>query len=293
MDLVYRCDPFAPVVARRIPDADAALRELDAGHRKYRRVVDHVRTMFEGDGAEPLILAFDPITYGIAMVEGSSVTQEPFALVLGCSDARVPTEQIFHQDNNDLFVVRVAGNVLGTECLGSIDYATTNMKSLKVVAVMGHTHCGAVTAAVDMYLSPTDYPDLGLSFALRSLVDRVMIGVRGAANALERVVGPKVSHDLGYRTALIELAVYLNTALTAYDIRKELGLGPERGIEVVHGVFDIVSQRVRCRIADGGNDAPMFAVAPNQAAEFDGLASSLALEILERGGIDPAFVERR
>ena len=63
-----------------------------------------------------------------------------------------------------------------------------------------HTGCGAVTGAVDMYLGPTDYPDLGLSFALRSLIDRVLIAVRGAAKALERVCGPDVANDMGYRS---------------------------------------------------------------------------------------------
>src|SRR6185312_15123878 len=129
--------------------------ELEAGNRLYKRVVDHVRGMFRGSGAgDPLVLPFDPMTFGVAMIDGTAVAQEPFALVLGCSDARVPTELVFHQDSNDLFVVRVAGNVLGIECLGSIDFAVARMKSIRLLTVLGHTNCGAVTSAVDMYLEP-------------------------------------------------------------------------------------------------------------------------------------------
>ncbi len=293
MDLIYRCDPFAPVMPRRIPDAEAAIRELEEGNRKYQRIVQHVRSMFEGeDGVEPLIMPFDPMTFGVAMVAGASVAQAPFALVLGCSDARVPTELVFSQDCNDLFVVRVAGNVLGIECLGSIDFAVGRMESVKVVAVLGHTNCGAVTAAVDMYLSPSDYPDRGLSFALRSLVDRVMIAVRGAAKALERVAGPDVSQDSGYRAALLEVAVFLNAALTASDVRQALKPGPDRALGVVYGVFDLATQRIRARI-DAGVDDPFFAPAPTEAAAFDSLAADLALAVVNRGGIDPAFIRRR
>ena len=126
----------------------------------------------------------------MALVSGTAAAQTPFALVLGCSDARVPIELIFDQSPNDLFVIRVAGNVLGVECLGSIDYAVANLgKSLKLVVVLGHTACGAVSAAVDSYLTPKNYAEIAFTHALRSLVDRIQTAVRGAASALERVGG--------------------------------------------------------------------------------------------------------
>ena len=290
MDLVYRYDPFTPIAVRRIDDAGAALCELEEGSKKFQKVVEHARAMFcNPEGEESLVLPFDPLTYGIAFVEGASVAQEPFAIVLGCSDARVPTELVFHQDSNDLFVVRVAGNVLGIECLGSIDYAVAKMPSLKVAVVLGHTNCGAVTSAVDMYRGPTDYPDLGVSFALRSLVDRVMIAVRGAASALERVCGPQVVGDLGYRAAMIEVAVFLNAALTAFDLRR--AMGPSVTLDVVYGVFDIATHRVRSKLTPS-DDAPMFAPAPAQASAFDDLAADLARAVVARGVIDPAFAAR-
>lgn len=292
-DLTYRYNPFAPVTVRQINTPEEALRELERGNRLYKQVVDHVRGMFRGSGAgEPLVLPFDPMTFGVAMIDGTAVAQEPFALVLGCSDARVPTELVFHQDSNDIFVVRVAGNVLGIECLGSIDYAVAKMKSIRVLAVLGHTNCGAVTSAVDMYLEPGDYPNLGLSFALRSLVDRVMIAVRGAAGALERVGGPNCSHDrAGYRAAMIEVAVFLNAALTACDLRNAVGDLPEKGLDVVYGVFDLATQRVRS-LPGESDDAPFFTPPPADGAAFDAFAAGLARSAIDRGLIDPAFCAR-
>lgn len=73
--------------------------------------------------------------------------QTPFAVVLGCSDSRVPTEVIYNQQPGDLFVTRVAGNVVEAGTLGSIEYAIKHLK-IRVVVVMGHEGCGAVQAAL-------------------------------------------------------------------------------------------------------------------------------------------------
>jgi len=113
----------------------------------------------EGDPEKPLVIPSKPLWLNSSVA--GAPPQVPFALTLGCSDARAPIERIFDQPSNALFVVRVAGNVLGTECLGSIDYAVQQLKaSLRLLVVLGHTGCGAVTAAVDSYLSPSDYPEV-------------------------------------------------------------------------------------------------------------------------------------
>ena len=133
----------------------------------------------------------------------ASPDQAPFGLVVGCSDARVPVEQIFDQAFNSLFVVRIAGNVLGTECLGSVDYAVRNLAgTLKFVLVLGHSGCGAVTAAVDTYLNPGDFSDIACTHALRSLINRVMVAVRAAAKGLQEVAGPAVVRHPGYRACI-------------------------------------------------------------------------------------------
>ena len=78
-------------------------------------------------------------------LEGS---QQPFATILACSDSRVPPELVFDQGFGDLFVIRVAGNIVATDVLGSLQYATRHLHT-PLVVVMGHESCGAVTAAVD------------------------------------------------------------------------------------------------------------------------------------------------
>ena len=78
--------------------------------------------------------------------------------MLGCADARVPVELLFAEGPNDLFVVRVAGNGLGDDVLGSLTYAVEHLtSSLRTIVVLGHSQCGAVSAAVDVHLQPGGY----------------------------------------------------------------------------------------------------------------------------------------
>src|SRR5690606_4347633 len=126
------------------------------------------------------------------------------------ADARVPVELIFGQQANDLFVVRVAGNVLGDECLGSLGYAVDQLGTVRLLAVLGHTGCGAVTTAVDAYLNPVGYLGVAANFPLQAIVSKLMAPVRGAAAALAAVYGETVAARPGYRQALIETAVMLN-----------------------------------------------------------------------------------
>ena len=81
--------------------------------------------------------------------------QHPFAIVLGCSDSRVPIEIVFGQGLGDLFVIRVAGNILNDHVIGSIEYAI-EMFGSPLVVVLGHSKCGAVTAAVEAVSSGRD-----------------------------------------------------------------------------------------------------------------------------------------
>ena len=74
--------------------------------------------------------------------------QHPFAIVLGCADSRVPPETVFDQGLGDLFVVRVAGNVIDDQSLGSIEYAVDHL-AVRLIVVLGHQRCGAVQAAKD------------------------------------------------------------------------------------------------------------------------------------------------
>ena len=213
-----------------------------------------------------MVIPTSPLSLGISFVPGQAPMQTPFALVLGCSDARAPIEIIFDRSSNELFIVRVAGNVLGTECLGSLEYAARHLSSdLRLVVVLGHSGCGAVGAAVDLYLAPGGYIAIAATHSLRTILDRILFVVRIADKALERRCGPSASTEPGYRAALWEMAVYLNAALTAHDLSRELGLtGGDGAIRVVYSVYDIAGHRV----STTPNGDPSFAPAPRTADEF-------------------------
>jgi carbonic anhydrase len=199
--------------------------------------------------------------------------QEPFAVVLGCSDARVPIELVFDQACNDLFVVRVAGNVLGQEQLGSIGYAMDHLgQHLKLLVALGHSRCGAVTAAVDAFLRPTEYLGLLSNHHVRAIVNSLLPAVRGAAAALAVQWGEGVAGQRGYRAALIECAVVLNAALTASILRAEFD--DPGAPEVLFGVYDLGTRRVQVPLApppDGALDVCLVG-APTSRDEFRQLA---------------------
>ena len=103
--------------------------------------------------------------------------QSPFAIVLGCSDSRVPAEIVFDQSLGDLFVIRVAGNIVAPSQVGSVEFAVTQF-GVRLVVVMGHTACGAVRATLDELVQPSE----DLSPNLRSIVDRIQPGVEPLIN---------------------------------------------------------------------------------------------------------------
>jgi carbonic anhydrase len=84
-------------------------------------------------------------------------SQHPFATILACSDSRVPPELVFDQGFGDLFVIRVAGNIVSTDVLGSLQYAIRHL-GCPLIVVMGHESCGAVTAAVDAIAGRANEP---------------------------------------------------------------------------------------------------------------------------------------
>ncbi len=291
MDIIYRYNPYTAVVPRAATDPEAAIRELENGHRRFREIITHVRKeLLGGVTVNSIVFPSDPLSLGFPLFAGTPLPQAPAALILGCSDARVPVERIFDQPPNELFVIRVAGNVLGTECLGSIDYAVVSLKkSLRLVVVLGHTGCGAVTAAVDAYLSPQDYPEIGFTHALRSLLDRLQIAVRGAAKAIERVSGSSASKHPGYRAALLETAVYLNAALTAFDVQREIQGSDGNVLRAVYGVFDLVDQRVRALPHNAGSDSEdtIFGQIPTSTEKFTALGDQFAQCVLAKGTLVP------
>lgn len=100
--------------------------------------------------------------------------QQPFAIILGCSDSRVPAEIVFDQGLGDLFVIRVAGNIVAPSQVGSVEFAAERY-STRLVVVMGHSQCGAILATIEELRAPTS----GHSHNLRAIVDRVRPSVEG------------------------------------------------------------------------------------------------------------------
>ena len=176
--------------------------------------------------SQPASLRIDVDPYDVGLLPGRSAAprQQPFAAVVGCADARVPVELIFSEGPNDLFVVRIAGNGLGDDVMGSLNYAADHLKdSLRTIVILGHSRCGAVSAAVEVHLEPARYMAIMTQKELRGILDRTLVVIQLGATWLERVHGAEVVRRPGYRAALIEVAIVLNAALTAHGVRSGLG----------------------------------------------------------------------
>ena len=131
--------------------------------------------------------------------------QEPFATILGCSDSRVPAEIIFDQSLGDLFVIRVAGNVVAPSQVGSVEFAAARFGT-RLVVVLGHSQCGAVLATLEEIQQATD----NRSQNLRSIVDRVRPSV-------ETLLATELRHD---PDALVRHAVRANIRVSANHLRR-------------------------------------------------------------------------
>lgn len=102
-----------------------------------------------------------------------AVAQQPFAIVLGCSDSRVPVEIVFDQGLGDLFVIRVAGNIVAPSLIGSVEFAAAQFGT-RLVVVLGHSQCGAIMATLEELKQPA----ANQSPNLKSIVDRIRPAVQ-------------------------------------------------------------------------------------------------------------------
>jgi carbonic anhydrase len=144
-----------------------------------------------------------------------------------------------------LFVIRVAGNGLGGEVLGSLKYAVENLGgSMKTVVVLGHSGCGAVSAAVDVFLDTRRYLTLATSHSLRNIVDRLLVVVQASAKRMHEAFGAGVTQYRGYRVALIESSIVINAALAAFTVEQELRSRDPSGIRAVYGVYLLETREV-------------------------------------------------
>jgi len=130
--------------------------------------------------------------------------QEPFAIILGCSDSRVPAELVFDQGLGDLFVIRVAGNIVAPSQVGSVEFAATRYGT-RLVVVLGHSQCGAILATLEELQAPAEHQSRNLA----SIVDRVRPSV-------ETLLATDLRHD---PDALVRNAVRANVRASVNQLR--------------------------------------------------------------------------
>jgi carbonic anhydrase len=130
--------------------------------------------------------------------------QEPFAAILGCSDSRVPVEIVFDQGLGDLFVIRVAGNIVAPSQIGSVEFVAERFKT-RLVVVLGHSRCGVIQATVEQLTGPTERR----SRNVHSIVNRVRPSVEGLLET-----GLKYDYD-----ALVHHAVRANVRASTNQLR--------------------------------------------------------------------------
>ena len=169
-----------------IPAAEA-LKRLQEGNRRFVANI-HGANGFPGQ-ARPADVA---------------TGQQPFAIVLGCSDSRVPAEIVFDQGLGDLFVIRVAGNIVAPSQVGSVEFAATRF-STRLVVVLGHSQCGAILATLEELRRPRE----DQSRNLRAIVDRVRPSVEG-------LLATELRHDFD---ALVREGVRANIRASVDHLR--------------------------------------------------------------------------
>ena len=174
------------------PPPEDALARLAEGNRRFR----------EGK-VEPAIRSWSK--------DMAERPQRPFAIVFGCSDSRTPVEILFDQGFGDLFVVRIAGNVVAPSIIGSIEFAAAQFGT-RLVVVMGHTKCGAIDATVHALETGLDAE----SRNIRSITDRI-------GPHIEHMIAPlssaKVGMHVGDHDALLREAMRANVRAAGDQLR--------------------------------------------------------------------------
>ena len=141
--------------------------------------------------------------------------QNPYAIIISCSDSRVIPEHIFMSGIGDLFVIRVAGNVMDNHQLGSIEYAATHL-DCKLIVVLGHTHCGAVDAAINH--DPEGY-------------------IKFTTDEIRRAIGDETDD---YKACCLNVNRSISIIEESFDIRRE----EEHGLKVVGAVYHLEDGKV-------------------------------------------------
>lgn len=167
--------------------ADEALQRLRDGNKRFTSNLRTQESLFSDHRREELLSG-----------------QEPYAIILGCSDSRVPAEIVFDQGLGDLFVIRVAGNIVAPSQVGSVEFAVSQFGT-RLVIVLGHSQCGAVCATID----ELTHGHSSGSENIRAIVERVK-------PSIESLMSTDLIND---RTSLEKEAVRANVRASANQLR--------------------------------------------------------------------------
>jgi len=158
--------------------------------------------------------------------------QSPYAIILGCSDSRVPVENVFDEGHGELFVIRVAGNVAGPIQVGSIEYAV-DVLGTQLVVVLGHTGCGAVQATLDEIKKPSGKLTPGIA----AIVSEISTGLSASGDS-----------SAGIENQDIDAAVRINVAHSAMQLTRQSELMQQRlktgNLQIVQAVYSLTSGEV-------------------------------------------------
>jgi len=159
--------------------------------------------------------------------------QQPFAVILGCSDSRAPAELVFDQGLGDLFMIRVAGNIVAPSLIGSAEYAVAQL-GVKLAMVMGHTNCGAIAATVEAMRKPGS-----VSKNIEDITHRIQPQIERLLEEAGGVVGPET----------LRAAERANVLASVEQLQRGspyLGkLARDADIRIVGAVFELETGRVR------------------------------------------------
>ena len=183
-----------------------ALARLKAGNRRFASNASELANLASRTRREELVVA-----------------QNPFAIVLGCSDSRVPAEIVFDQGLGDLFVIRVAGNIVAPSLLGSIEFSA-RLHEVRLVVVLGHTLCGAIQATVEELERPSENRSPNLS----SIVNRIRPAVEtllesGLGDDRDKLVHHATRANIRQSTAHVRNGSQVIEELIAYNGLRVVG----------------------------------------------------------------------
>lgn len=208
-----------PAVAATL-SADAVLKQLMAGNQRFTA----------GQSISP--------DHGIERIQSLAQSQAPVAVILGCADSRVPPELIFDQGLGSLFTIRVAGNIADDASLGSIEYAVESL-NVKLVMVLGHERCGAVTAALNVLTNGTHLPG-----HLESITKAIEPAI--AAHQASTQAKQQYSNDLLDQSVRANIRAVVQILATSQPVLAQHV--EQKTLKIVGGYYDLNSGAVEVMI---------------------------------------------